>query len=454
MASEKAYSDRSYDVVVAGGGMAGIAAAYSAARQGVSTGLIERYGFLGGMATAALVNPFMSHRSSTGQPLIAGFFEELRARLADADGILENSFDVEALKFVAQEMLLEAGVELMLHTWLTGVEMEDEAIRKVVVQTKGGREDIAAKTFVDATGDGDLAAYAGAPFQKGRPEDGATQAMTLKFDIAGVDLHTALEWVRANPEQVRFPKLDMTADIDQMLTGVISIAGYYDLVKEAKEKGELSVPGDLVFFISRPRPGEVVVNTTHIGMVDGTRSEDLTRAEIEGRRQMMSLMKFFREHVPGFSRCYLARSGVQVGVRETRRITGEYVFAAEDVEAARKFPDAIARLAYWIDIHSPKGEGYTRGEETTRHVAPPHGDWYEIPYRCLLPLGVKNLLIAGKCVSSTHEGHGAIRVMPSCSAMGQAAGTAAALAAMEGVSPKDLDVQHLLTVLREAGALV
>lgn len=332
--------------------------------------------------------------------------------------------------------------------------MDGDAIHKVVVHTKVGREEIAARVFVDTTGDGDLAAYAGAPFQKGRPEDGATQAMTLKFDIAGVDLHAALEWVKANPDQLRFPKLDQTADIDQMLKGVISIAGYYDLVKQAKEAGELMVPGDLVFFISRPRCGEVVVNTTHIGMVDGTRSEDLTKAEIEGRRQMWSLMKFFRSHVPGFEKCYLARSGVQIGVRETRRITGEYVFAADDVEQARKFPDAIAGLAYWIDIHSPKGEGYTRGEETTRHIGPPPGDWYEIPYRCLLPLGVSNLLIAGKCVSSTHEGHGAIRVMPSCSAMGQAAGTAAAMAAMEGVSPKELDVKRLLGVLREAGAIV
>ncbi|MDO8587817.1 MAG: FAD-dependent oxidoreductase [Armatimonadota bacterium] len=452
--SENRCDRRAFDVAVAGGGVAGIAAAHSAARRGARTCLIERYGFLGGMATAAMVCPFMSHRSSTGQPLVAGFFEELRGRLAEMDAIVENSFDVEALKFVAQEMLLDAGVELVLHSWVTGVEMRNDSIAELALRTKGGEERVAASVFVDATGDGDVAFSAGAPFQKGRAEDGAMQAMTLKFDIAGVDLHAALEWVKANPDQVRFPKIEPGTDIRQMLKGVVSIAGYYDLVKQAKEKGELNVPGDLVFFISRPRPGEVVVNTTHIGMVDGTRSEDLTRAEIEGRRQMMSLMRFFRDCAPGFESCYLARSGVQVGVRETRRITGEYVFTAEDVEAARKFPDAIGRLAYWVDVHSPKGEGYTRGEETTRRLAPPPGDWYEIPYRCLLPLGVRNLLIAGKCVSSTHEGHGAIRVMPSCMAMGQAAGTAAAIAASAGVSPKEIDVEKLLSALREAGALV
>ncbi|MDO8683579.1 MAG: FAD-dependent oxidoreductase [Armatimonadota bacterium] len=451
---KETYNGQSFDVIAAGGGVAGVAAAYSAARFGARTALVERYGFLGGMATAALVNPFMSHRSTTGQPLIAGFFEELRGRLAAFGGIVENSFDVESLKFVAQEMLIEAGVELILHTWVVGVDMQGAAINSLILQTKAGRSEIAARTFIDTTGDGDVAAFAGAPFKKGREEDGAMQAMTLKFDIGGADVRAALEWVKANPDQVRFPKLGPNDDIDRMLEGVVSIAGYYDFVKQAKASGELNAPGELVFFITRPRYGEVVVNTTHIGMVDGTKSGDLTRAEIEGRRQMMSLMRFFKKYIPGFEDCYLVRSGVQVGVRETRRITGEYVFSADDIDAARKFPDAIGRLAYPVDVHSPKGEGYTRLEERGRIVAPPPGDWYEIPYRCLLPLGVSNLLIAGKCVSSTHEGHGAIRVMPSCMAMGQAAGIAAAMASQQNISPKEIDVCKLLEALRENGALV
>lgn len=443
-----------YDVLVAGGGVAGIAAAVSAARQGAKTALIERYGFLGGMATAALVNPFMSNKTSTGETLIAGFYDELRGRLAEMNGIIANSFDAESLKYVAQEMLLEAGVTLLLHSWVTDVEMNGDSVSALVVQSKEGERKVNAKVFIDSTGDGDVAAPAGAPFEKGRAEDGAMQAMTLKFDVGGVDLKAALQWVKDNPDQVRFPKLDPDANLDEMLAGVVSIAGYYDLVREAREAGELTISGDLVFFISRPRAGEVVVNTTHIGMVDGTKSDDLTRAEIEGRRQMMSLMKFFRDRVPGFENCYLARSGVQVGVRETRRITGEYVFTAEDVEAGRKFPDAIARLAYWVDIHSPKGEGYTRSEETRRRIAPPPGDWYEIPYRCLLPLNIKNLLVAGRCVSGAHEGQAAIRVMPSCMAMGQAAGAAAAMAAARGISPKELPIDDLLSTLRVSGALV
>lgn len=434
--------------------MAGIAAACSAGRLGARTTLVERYGFLGGMATAGLVNPFMSHKSATGEPLIAGFFEELRGRLAALDGIRENSFDAEALKYTAQEIAIESGVDLRLHSWVSDVRMNSDTISSLAVQTKSGPVEVAACVYVDTTGDGDVAALAGAPFEKGRREDGATQAMTLKFDLGGVDLRAALEWAKEHPGQLRFPKIGPDDSIDRMLEGVVSVAGYYDLVREARAKGDLTAPGELVFFISRPRRGEVVVNTTHIGMVDGTRSEDLTRAEIEGRRQMMSLVGFFRKYVPGFESCYLARSATQVGVRETRRITGEYVFSAEDVEAARKFPDAIARLAYPVDVHSPKGEGYTRLEERGRVVAPPPGDWYEIPYRCLLPLGVRNLLIAGKCVSSTHEGHGAIRVMPSCMAMGQAAGTAAAIAARAHASPKEINVAELLEVLRRNGALV
>lgn len=441
-------------MIVAGGGVAGIAAAYSSARLGARTALVERYGFLGGMATAALVNPFMSNKSSTGEPLIAGFYDELRDRLKQVDAILDNSFDAEALKYTAQEMLLEAGVDLRLHSWITSVGVEDGFISHLTLQTKGGLVELQAQVYVDTTGDGDVAAFAGAPYQKGGEQDGVTQAMTLKFDIGGVDLRSALEWVKAHPDEVRFPKLEADASVDEMLSGVVSVAGYYSLVSEAKSKGELTVPGDLVFYISRPRHGEVVVNTTHIGMVDGTSSEDLTRAEIEGRRQMMQLMRFFKNGVPGFADCYLTRSGVQVGVRETRRITGEYVFTVEDVAGASKFPDAIARLAYWADVHSGKGEGYTRQEEKRTVVAPPPGDYYEIPYRCLLPLKVKNLLIAGKCVSSTHEGQGAIRVMPSCMAMGQAAGTAAAIAAQDWITPREVDVNVLLKTLRKHGAIV
>ena len=236
----------------------------------------------------------------------------------------------------------------------------------------------------------------------------------------------------------------------------MSVAGYYELVSKARENGDYPLPGDLIFFISRPRRGEVVFNTTHIGGVTVTGAKDLTKAEIEGRRQGAALVRFVRKYIPGFEDAYLLRTATQIGVRETRRIMGDYVFHADDVANARKFEDSIARLAYPVDVHSGKGEGYTREEElpARKPVAPPPGDWYEIPYRCLIPRGMESLLVAGRCVSSTHEGNGAIRIIPCCVAMGQAAGTAAALCIREKVTPRSLSVNLLLEALRQQEVLV
>ncbi len=445
------------EIIVVGGGMAGCAAALAAARKGRQTMLIEQYAYLGGWGTVALVNPFMTRYTSDGKTLVGGFYDDLKDRLLACGGILGGSFDTEAMKMALQEMLLEAGVRLRFHTTFHSASYSDAGKFVVRVQSKTGAEEFECDRLIDCSGDGDVAVSLGAKFESG-DENGLQQSVTLMFDMGGVDFEKAMTYVRDNPDEMLFPKLPATADPRELAEGTISVAGYYSLLKQARAKGDYTVPGDLIFYIGRPRKGEVVFNTTHVGGIDGTNAEDLTRAEIESRRQMMSVVGFVRKYVPGFEDSYLLRSAAHVGVRETRRIMGDYVFSAQDVIEARKFEDAICRLAYPVDIHSGKGDGYTKEEEKpdsapTPNNAPP-GDWYEIPYRCLLPTGLDNVLVAGRCVSSTQAGHGAIRIMPGCMAMGQAAGVAAALSLDEGVPVRQIDTAALLESLRDQRALV
>jgi len=409
-----------YEVIVAGGGTAGIAAAVAAARNGANTVLIERYGFLGGTMTAGLVNPFMTFHAGNKQ-IIKGLLQEIIDRLKSMDGYDEKTkaFDHEAMKIIADQMIREAGVKLLLHTYITGALVTKmNVIRGVEVYNKSGRQIILGRVIIDATGDGDVAVMAGAPYEKGRKEDGLTQPMTLNFRMGGVDID-------------RMPSRDQINKI----------------FEEAKAKGEIAIPRENVLYFSTTRKGEIHFNTTRIVKVDGTKAEDLTYAEIEGRRQMVELIKFLKEKISGFENAYLLTSAVQIGVRETRRIIGEYMLTEEDIVKAKKFKDIIARGSYPIDIHNPTGEG------TTIKRLPP-GESYDIPYRCLVPKKVNNLLIAGRCISSTHEAQAAIRVIPIVIAIGQAAGTAAALAAKLNVSPRELDVQLLQETLKKQGAIL
>jgi len=406
-----------HDVIVIGGGTAGVAAAVAAGRNGAGTLLIERYGFLGGSMTAGLVNPFMEFHAD-GEQIVRGIFQEIVDRLKDLHGYDERTqaFDVEAMKLAADQIVKEVGVKLLLHTCVIDALVEGNAIRGVVVHNKSGRQAILGKVIVDATGDGDVSVMAGAQYEKGRKEDGLTQPMTLNFKMGGVDVE-------------RVPASD---EINRRF-------------KEAKAKGEITIPRENVLWFPTTRRGEIHFNTTRVVRADGTNAEDLTRAEVEGRRQMAELVKFLKEKVSGFEGAYLASSGTEIGIRESRRIMGEYVITGEDITEARKFEDVIARGSYPIDIHSPTGEGTVNPP-----MAP--GASYDIPYRSLVPKDVDNLLVAGRCISSTHEGQSAIRVIPIVVAMGQAAGVAAALSAKFNVLPRRLDVALLQRTLRSQGA--
>lgn len=436
-----------FEVVVAGGGPAGIAAAVASARNGARTLLIERYGFLGGNATASLVGPFMTSYSLDGrQQLIRGIFEELVLRMETVGGTVHPSkvpagspysgfivfghdkvtpFDPEAVKFVAEEMCLEAGVELLYHSFVVDALLQGDTVRGVVVANKAGLEAFRAQVVVDCTADADVAARAGVPFEMGRPDDGLTQPMTLFFRVAGVDDRRVAEYIAAHPEDRR---------------------PFASLIREARERGEFPIPREGIGMYRTLEEGVWRINTTRIQRLFGTDPRDLTRAQVEGRRQVLFLLRFFRERLPGFENCRLLDTAAQVGVRETRRIVGEYTLTAEDIAQGREFEDVVALAGYPFDIHSPTGSGGgATGELCSANV-------YEIPYRCLVPVNRDGLLVAGRCVSATHEALGAIRVMPTAFALGQAAGTAAALAVRSELPPRRVPVETLQRTLLWQGA--
>lgn len=407
------------DVLVCGGGPGGICAAVSAARNGADTLLVERYGFLGGMATAGLVFPFMT-RFAGKEQIIDGVFQEIIERL-DAKGGYGGpekpyQFDLETLKIVADEICVESGVRLLFHTSVSGVKVANGRIEEAAIHNKSGEQSVKARFYIDGTGDADIAFLSGAPCEKGRVSDGLAQPMTLNFRMANVD-------VSRMPDR-------KTLD---------------ELYLKARSEGRIDCPRNDVLLFPAMRTGEIHFNTTRIVRADGTNAEDLTKAEIDSRKQVMQLVTWAKSDVPGFENAYLQMTGVQIGIRETRRIVGEYVLTAEDLLSARKFDDCIARGSYPVDIHDPDGGG-----TVLKHLTP--GESYDIPYRSLVPKAIDNLLIAGRPISATHEAHSAIRVIPIAAAIGEAAGTAAALCVKNATTPRELDPGELRRVLLAQGA--
>jgi hypothetical protein len=441
-------------VLVVGGGPAGLGAAIGAADAGVRVILAERYGFLGGNATAALVMPLMSFHTQRpvttpntasgtasllptdhgpGEAVVAGVLKRLLERLVSVGGAIPPSlatgyvvpFDPEWFKLVAMELLDEAGVQFLLHAFASGV-LGDRKVEGAVFETKSGPVAVRARVVVDCTGDADLAVQAGAPFEVGRA-DGLAQPMTLMFRMADFERQRFSKYVEANPSQWR------------------GVHGLWDLVRDATNAGDLELPREDILFFATPHEHEVSVNSTRVTRVLGTDVWDLSYAECVSRRQMRQIADFLQKYVPGFEKSYAVQSGINIGVRETRRIIGEYQLNADDVLNARKFDDAIARGAYPVDIHNPTGTG------TILKRLPP-GEAYDIPLRTLLPQSTEGLLVAGRCLSGTHEAHSSYRVMPIVMATGQAAGVCAALAAQRGIAPRDVPYREVQRELLSQGA--
>ena len=443
------------DVVVCGGGPGGFPAAIAAARHGAKTVLIERYGFMGGLATAGLVAPILGHTASESHtPIVEGILREVAERMNAIGGAptweeaLQEwgvRFDAEALKVVIDEMCQEAGVELMLHTLVADAIVEGDAIAAVIMENKSGREAVAGRVFIDATGDADVAYRAGAPTTHGRPFDDRPESMGSFFHLAGFE---PLDERRA--QELR------------------------ELIRREMEKGRFRFYNPNFLARNAYQQDHTAANMTRFGG-DANVATDLTRAELSVRQQTWKLVRYLRTTLPEFRDCYVQQTSPQVGPRESRQIVGPYALTGDDVHRGAKFEDAIARGSWWIDIHCPLGETYPvhlcvvecpRGADCPYWAAehenmfsnddlrPPQGDWYEIPYRSLVSVKVPNLLASGRCISATHEGMAGSRVMGTCVAIGQAAGTAAALALADGVPLAEVEVSRLQTLLRGDGQLV
>lgn len=430
---------RCVDVLVVGGGPAGIGAALASARNGVETTLVERYGFLGGMATAGLIGPFMTSYSLDGEvQIIRGIFDELIRRMEEIGGAIHPSkvregtsysayqvyghkhvapFESETLKTVALEMMEEAKVNLMLHTFFFDAIVENKRIEDIIVINKSGLQAIKANVVIDCTGDADIAANSGVPIQKGRESDGLMQPASKFFRIKNVDLKKVERYAFEHPNEKLFASL----------------------VSEAKKKDLFPIKRNHILIFETPN-GEFLANVSRLFNVDATNGVSLTRAEIEGRKQVTKLMDFFKKYVPGLENVELVQTAPQVGIRESRHIKGEYILTGEDILDSLEFDDVIALNSFPIDIHDPDGSG-------GRFQGPKNDKYYEIPYRCLIPLNIDQLLVAGRSISATHKAAGSIRVMPPCIATGQAAGTAAALSIKNSISLKKIDIKELQKTL-------
>lgn len=438
-----------YDVVVAGGGTAGICAAIASARLGAETILVERYAFCGGNVTLYL--PLLSFLDQQGNEVIKGIGKEIIDRVIELGGCVGHGrdplhvsyapVDPEIYKRVVIEMLEEAGVHVLLHSLVVGAQTDGDRVTHLLIENKSGRSAVAGNWFIDATGDGDLAVFAGAPWEKGNAY-GKMQPATLMFRMGGVDVKETRLAIGTNPERYGS---DLIPAEHYVSTGNFIVVGMRGALEDAKREGRFSLHNNRVIFITQPREGEVAVNMTRV-LMDATDADDLSRAEMQSRKDVWEVERFLREYIPGFQNAYVIDTAHRLGIRETRRIMGEYVLTRDDILECRRFDDCITVASYPIDLHDPQG-----ADCTLEHPK----DTYDIPYRCLVPKELANLLVVGRCVSATHEALAAIRVMPTGMALGHAGGVAAALASKGNLADvRDVDIVALRETLIAQGARV
>jgi len=440
---------REVDVLIVGGGTAGSVATIASARQGVKTLVAESFGFLGGSVSAGLVTPMMMNHINN-EPLNKGIGEEINQRLLKEEwgGHIYASptktnisywINPELIKYVLEDMCLEAGAEILYYTHFSEPILDDNKIIGIVIENKLGRNAIFARRVIDATGDADVAFRAGVPCKSGRAKDGLNQAMSVRFIMGNVNLKKLTDFLTSidptNKFGINYPLIHAAFTSNGNLP-------LNDIAKKAIQEGVLEEDDAEYFQIfSLPgREGEITFNCPRISnRVKGTDPFDLTNAQIVGKKKIRRLINFCKKYLPGFENAHLVLTAPMVGVRETRRIEGEYVLTVDDIIKHRKFEDGIARNNYPIDIHKPKKED----EESVIFEEISKEDYHEIPYRCLIPKAIDNLLVAGRCISATFEAQSSIRIQPNCRAFGEAAGLASALSIKENVFPRNLDGKKL-----------
>lgn len=424
--------DKEFDVLVVGGGPAGVAAGFAAARMGAKTMIVEQFNCLGGIATAGGHGHICLYSSWASKERVVGGIPFEMAKRVKAAGYgthnnSESDFEVEGMKLVLDNMAGECGVNLLYYSFFAEAIVENGTVKGAVIQNKSGRQVILAKRIIDCTGDGDVAARAGCEYEQGEEGSGLCQPVTLMFTIGGVDIHK--------------------------FSAFQQIEGYNmaPVWKRAQANGDMRPFQSVVmgWWYTPTRPDQLGVNFTHVTGIDTTNAADLPRATIEARKQAYESIAVFRKYVGGLENCHMISTPSTIGTRESRRITGEYVLTKEDVLGMRNFDDSIGYGSFFIDIHNCSGIGMDK-----KTVKPAPGLKYQIPYRIIVPAKIDNLLVAGRCASCTHEALGSLRVMPQCGVMGQAAGVAAVISIRGNVTPRKVNIKELQAELRKQDCII
>tara|TARA_R110001583_G_C5665141_1_gene410011 strand:+ start:4639 stop:6006 length:1368 start_codon:yes stop_codon:yes gene_type:complete len=446
-----------YDLIVVGGGPSGVMAAVQASRMGVKTLILERGSFPGGSLTMMGVSPMMTFHNPVGNQVVFGHAQELIDRLmkigASPGHVVDSvtycstvtPFDTEAMKMVLEQMISESGADILYHTMLGNVNYDGNRITSLDICNKAGITKMIANYYIDATGDGDLAYYAGLTQQKGRPSDQALQPMTMNMKIGNVNIEKIRQDVISNPENYSFD-LGQDEGIKRVQSSErLSLKAFKAQWERYRSEHNLDIPREYILFFETNEKNTVVVNSSRIQGLDGTNPYDVSKAEMEGRRQCYQIFKFLKSEAIGFEGSTLLSTPNHIGVRETRRSIGEYVLTAKDLLEQTAFPDAISQGAYPIDIHSPD-----KVETVTQHLAGDH--LYKIPMRCLFSKKCDNLVFTGRNISADAEAFAAIRVSPIAMSIGQASGALAATAAKQGVTINNVDYRDVQRSLQEHGA--